>query len=126
MLETDLNIILLFLVIIEPYLFYLLRTGASDLQGLTSVLFALDIAGTMFALGAFYAIGIKDYRGNKSVLVHYKYTRNGLVLTAAIFAISALPIFNIELKSAIWLISLGMGFVFRRMARQITAFRNRK
>ena len=113
--EADLNMLLLFLVIIEPYLFYLLRTGASDLLGFTSVLFAMDIAGTMFVLGAFYTIGIKDHKeANRETLRRYAYARNGLFATAIIFMVSALPMFSIEMRYVVWIVSLGVGLMFRR------------
>jgi|GEM_PF-5490410 len=101
-LEVGLNIIILFLVSIEPYLLYLLNTATTQLVNLTSALYALNIAGLFIVLYIFYRIGIKSGRdSDKEIADYYKPLSNSLLLSGIIFGVSALPFFG----SIIYLIS---------------------
>jgi uncharacterized membrane protein len=111
--EINLNIIMLFLVVIEPYLFNLLHATTTAMLPFTSTLFALDIAGMMFVLGSLYSIAIKDYKaGDNRVIRYYNYRRNGLLLTGVVFLASLLPIFwntslfGYKLRFVIWALAL--------------------
>jgi uncharacterized membrane protein len=92
-----LNMLLLFLVTLEPFLFNLLIN-----QGLSSALgsevseyYALDIAGMNLILAYFtHALTLEEKNLIPSHLrQRYRVTRNLLLLGAAIFLISDLPIF---------------------------------
>jgi len=94
-----LNIALLFLVSIEPYLFYLNITfdlGAHELLlNAASVGYALDLTGLMAILALFTQQLAKEERGlvPKESIAMYKRARNILFISAALFAITILPPF---------------------------------
>ena len=94
-----LNIALLFLVSIEPYLFYLSITfdlGAHELLlNAASVGYALDLTGLMAILALFTQQLAKEERGlvPKESIAMYKRARNILFISAALFAITILPPF---------------------------------
>jgi len=95
----NLNLVLLFLVSVEPYLFYLnitfdLLTHELFLN-LASILYALDMTGLMLILALFTHQLAKEERGlvPKESLKKIRRDRNSLFLSAALFAITALPIF---------------------------------
>ena len=94
-----LNIGLLFLVSIEPYLFYLNITfdllAHEALFNAASTLYALDMAGLMLILGLFTQQLAREEKGlvPKELLNRYKRVRSLLFLSAALFAITILPLF---------------------------------
>ncbi len=91
--EVFANVGLLFLVSIEPFLFNQLLTSTKIPSEYVSILFALDLGG-LFAIQAFSANSILTDKGQSTHLLnHYKLLRNALALSAAIFFVSALPIF---------------------------------
>jgi uncharacterized membrane protein len=126
-LEMLLNIIMLFLVVIEPYLFNQVQVNAlpyatSGTLGYTSFLFGLDIAFLMFVLASIYILGLQDYKDiRKEILSHYDYIRNGLLVIGAIFIIADLPwiwnhyIFGIQLRFALWFVSAVVAIALRRI-----------
>jgi uncharacterized membrane protein len=101
---VTLNLVLLFLVSIEPYLFYLnitfdLLTHEIFLY-YASILYALDMTGLMLILALFTHQLATEERGlvPKESLAKYTRVRNILFVSAALFAITVLPIFwNIKL-----------------------------
>jgi uncharacterized membrane protein len=94
-----LNIGLLFLVSIEPYLFYLNITfdllAHEPLLNAASILYALDMAGLMLILGLFTQQLAKEEKAlvPKELLTRYKRVRILLFISAALFAITILPPF---------------------------------
>ncbi len=110
------NVGLLFLVSIEPFLFNQLLSSKIPSE-YVSILFALDLGG-LFAIQAFMTSSIlTDKRRPIHLLNHYRLLRNALVISAAIFFISALPIFwtlaipinqntQIHIRFLIWTIPL--------------------
>lgn len=94
-----LNIGLLFLVSIEPYLFYLNITfdllSHEALLNAASIGYALDMTGLMGVLALFTHQLAMEERGlvPKEALSRYKRLRDVLFLSAALFAITALPLF---------------------------------
>jgi hypothetical protein len=120
-----LNLVLLFLVSIEPYLFYLnitfdLLTHELFLNS-ASILYALDMTGLMFMLALFTYQLAKEERGllpNES-LAKYKRVRNTLFVSAALFAITILPPFwtfkllNQPMRFYFWFIPLVLSLVTR-------------
>lgn len=112
--EILLNVVLLFLIVIEPYLFNQVQVSAigyvsSQALNFTSFAFALDIASLMFVLGAIYFLGVYNYKGlNWKVKDFYNGVRDGLFLIGAVFLIADLPIFwsarvfGIEARFVLW------------------------
>ena len=96
---VTLNLLLLFLVSVEPYLFYLNITfdlvSHELFLNLASVLYALDMTGLMIMLGLFTHQLAREERGliPKNYIAKYKRVRNTLFLSALLFAITILPIF---------------------------------
>jgi uncharacterized membrane protein len=94
-----LNIALLFLVSIEPYLFYLNITfdlvSHELLLNTASTLYALDMTGLMLILALFTRQLAKEEKSlvPKTKLGKFKRVRDTLLISAALFAISILPIF---------------------------------
>jgi uncharacterized membrane protein len=95
-LMVRLNMVLLFLVAIEPYLFNLLTVEsiALTLQRYVSSYFALDIAAMNFVLGYFtHILTVEEKKLIPRELIHrFQISRNSIFIVAAIFAFSALPI----------------------------------
>jgi len=96
---VTLNLLLLFLVSIEPYLFYLnitydLLTHEIFLY-YASTLYALDMAGLMLILALFTQQLAKEEKGlvPKESLASYAMVRNILFVSAALFAITVVPVF---------------------------------
>jgi len=94
-----LNLVLLFLVSVEPYLFYLnitfdLLTHEIFLY-VASTLYALDMAGLMLILALFTQQLTTEEKGliPKELLGKYTGVRNTLFVSAALFAITMLPVF---------------------------------
>lgn len=104
--ELLLNILLLFFVIIEPYLFNQVQISAlpaatSAVLGGTSFLFGLDIAGLMFVLAAIYVLGLRNYRDvRKDIVAHYNHIRNALLIIGTLFVIADLPFFWVPYHTA--------------------------
>jgi hypothetical protein len=113
-----LNVALLFLVAIEPYLFYLNITfdlSAHELLlNYASMLYALDMTGLMVILALFTHQLAREERGlvPKESLARYKRVRNTLFISAALFMITILPIFwtyklwDLPMRFYFWFIPL--------------------
>ncbi|MGP8069679.1 MAG: TMEM175 family protein [Candidatus Bathyarchaeia archaeon] len=101
---VTLNLLLLFLVSIEPYLFYLnitfdLLTHEIFLY-YASILYALDMAGLMLLLALFTHQLASEEKGliPKESLAKYTRVENILIISAVLFAITVLPVFwNVKL-----------------------------
>jgi uncharacterized membrane protein len=94
-----LNVALLFLVGIEPYLFYLNITfdllSHELLLNYASILYALDMAGLVTIIALFTDQLAREEKGlvPKESLAKYQRVRNTLFISAALFLITVLPIF---------------------------------
>jgi len=90
-----LNIVLLFLVSIEPYLFSLLNYAELTVFAYASVLYALDLAGLMAILALFTKMLTAEERKlvAASELSRQRIVRNILFLSSLLFLVSALPHF---------------------------------
>lgn len=94
-----LNVGLLFLVSVEPYLFYLNITfdllAHEPLLNVASILYALDMAGLMVILALFAQELAKEEKGlvPKEKMAGYKRVRNVLLISALLFMITILPPF---------------------------------
>jgi len=132
-----LNLILLFLVAIEPYLFYILVTAATDyFANIFSTAYALDV-GAMFLVQAALARSVINenvaaMKSGKSHLNEVVLTRfRGVMITeaviGAIYLLSALPIFwevstGIDkLRFVLWYSSFAIFVVIRIVRRPRSA-----
>ena len=94
-----LNIGLLFLVSIEPYLFYLNITfdlvAHEPLLNAASILYALDMTGLMVILAMFTQELAKEEKGlvPKQSLGQYKRIRDIMLISAVLFAVTVIPAF---------------------------------
>jgi hypothetical protein len=113
-----LNLVLLFLVSVEPYLFYLnIRFDLLShelLLNSASTFYALDMSGLMLILALFTYQLAKEERGlvPKESMTKFKQARNVLFVSAVLFAITILPPFwtfkllNLPMRFFFWLIPL--------------------
>ncbi len=127
--EVELNILLLFLVSIEPFLFNELNSANLPTE-YVSVLYALDLGG-LFSIQALLANSIlADKKRPQHVLRHFAAVRNGQIVGAAIFFISVLPFFwtlaipitdkiTIHLRFVFWIAPLFLRFIRRIWLRDI-------
>ena len=119
---VTLNLLLLFLVSIEPYLFYLNITfdlaSHEIFLNLSSILYALDMTGLMVILGLFTHELAREERGllPKSYIASYKRVRNVTFLSAALFAVTILPLFWVirlygqPIRFYFWFVPLFLSF----------------
>jgi len=116
----DLNVLLLFTVSIEPYIFREVLISSGDLWSTTSAVFSLDLAA-MFAVLAVFAhyLGDEDRKlVPESLFAKHRRNRNYLLLTTAVLLVSLIPIFgtltvfsvqlgtsltNIHLRVIVWI-----------------------
>lgn len=125
-----LNIIMLFLVSIEPYLFYLnIIFDLSQFEVLlntASIAYALDMAGLMAILALFTnELTIEEKKLlPQEILGRYRGIRNNFFLSAAIFAATIVPVFwvwrlqNTPVRFYLWFLPLIIGSL-RRVTREI-------
>jgi hypothetical protein len=122
--------VLLFLVSVEPYLFYLNIT----LDMLThevflyyaSILYALDMTGLMLILALFTHQLAQEEKGllPKESLDTFRVFRNTLFVSAALFAITVLPVFWVfkvwgqPIRFYFWFIPLVLSSVRHVTGRQ--------
>jgi uncharacterized membrane protein len=111
----NLNILLLFLVSIEPYLFnQLIGSPSLEMVQNVSIVYAFDLGG-LFIIQAFFANSLVNQKKqvvSEELIGEYKFRRYTLLGGAAIFLISTLPLFwtwSIELSSNI---SVNVRFIF--------------
>ncbi len=127
---VTLNLVLLFLVSIEPYLFYLNITFDLLAQELflnyASVLYALDMTGLMVILALFTNQLAKEERGlvPAKSMAKFKRARDILFLSAALFAITILPLFwtfkllNQPIRFYFWFIPLILSSIMSISGRE--------
>jgi uncharacterized membrane protein len=113
-----LNIVMLFLVSIEPYLFYLVslfgHIADSEFVNFASVFYALDMSGLMAILAFFtQELTIEEKKLIPPKLMSkYKRLRNFLFLWAGLYLLTAIPQFwtwriqNTPLRFYLWLVPL--------------------
>ena len=122
-----LNMLLLFLVAIEPFLFdVMFAVGLGTATGLAaSIYYALDIGGMNFILAYFTHLLASEERNliPRELMVRFKNTRNALILGGAIFLISGLPVFwdvivyGTPLRVIMWLLTLPVLWVPRALGK---------
>jgi uncharacterized membrane protein len=118
----SINIALLFLVSIEPFLFNQLFTEGMFQN--VSIIYAIDLAA-MFIILAFFNHAITDEKKNhapKDQLKTYKSARNYSLFIAALFLISTLPFFAsayiLPLRVYVWIIAIIVSSG-RRISKQV-------
>jgi uncharacterized membrane protein len=113
------NLILLFLVAIEPYLFFVMVSSQPPgLVDASSVVYALDVGGMNLAQAALARLVIKEAEGDRKymkeihpvVLARFRRIFRLDVVVGAVFLISALPIFWVQtpgfyLRFYLWIVS---------------------
>jgi uncharacterized membrane protein len=110
------NILLLFLVSIEPFLFNELIQPTSSLVENVSILYAFDLGG-LFVIQAFLSNAILANKNSPEELLRtHRFQRVTLLISSVLFFISAVPIFwvwtinvngvTIPLRVILWLIPL--------------------
>jgi uncharacterized membrane protein len=126
-----LNIVMLFLVSVEPYLFYLNVVFDLEQQEVmlnaASIAYALDMAGLMAILGLFtHELTIEEKKlVPQDILGNYRRVRNSLFLAAVLFGATILPIFwttrvlDTPLRFYLWFVPL-IAVSIRRISRQFT------
>jgi uncharacterized membrane protein len=118
------NVLLLFLVSIEPFLFNQLFQGNALYVENVSVLYALDLGG-LFLIQAFFANAILSDKNKQSEIRYgYKLRRNTFLISSGFFFASTLPFFwslsltvasgvGIPLRVVMWLIPFALPSVRR-------------
>ena len=114
----SLNLLLLFCVVLEPYLFFVLQSGSGnfDFLGWASFGYALDVGAMFLILAGLIRIILKKTDGKELKLHHILLERFRLIMYIYIFVggaylVSAIPIFWIDtavgpLRFAFWYSSL--------------------
>jgi uncharacterized membrane protein len=126
--ETDrlviLNILLLFLVSIEPFLFNQLINSTMSFAENASIVYAFDLGG-LFAIQTLFANSIlSDKNKPEQVIRDFRLRRNTLLIGMALFFISVLPIFwtwtiqvnnnfGIPIRFILWILTLFMPLIRR-------------
>ena len=119
-----LNLFMLFLVSVEPYLLNLLvfQTSLYSAVGeYVSVFYGLDIAGLNLVVGWFvHALANEEKRlVPRSMLRHYRLVRNFMFTGAAVFVLSLFPFFwvwrigGFPVRIIMWVATLPLGWVMR-------------
>jgi uncharacterized membrane protein len=132
---VNLNIVLLFLVSIEPFLFN--QIGGSSTTAFAenvSILYALDLAG-VFLILAFFTRSLADEEKKlvpKSLLQTFRRSRNFELLASVTFLVSIIPVFwslgimvgdsFIRLRFILWILILFLPGVRRLYGARHTAY----
>lgn len=130
---VGLNILLLFLVAIEPYLFYLniVFDMASEerLLDTASIVYAADLAGLM-AILALFTLQLAREEKNllpRETIGKYKLIRDSLFISAVLFAVTILPFFwtwrisNTPLRFYWWFLPLVVSSLMRVSGKRAAA-----
>jgi uncharacterized membrane protein len=115
--DFQLNLALLMLVAIEPYLLYLLGQDEPSILNFSSTAFAIDIGLIMLILAG---MNHRVRPAGTSDVTRHRLDGNRHLVIGSIFLLSALPFlwqpdfaFNINLRFVIWILALVPGVLFR-------------
>ena len=120
-----LNVVMLFLVSIEPYLFYLVslfqHAAQSQLIDYASVIYALDMTGLMAILAFFtHELTIEEKKLiPPELLSQHKSSRNILFISAALFFLTAFPQFwswkiqDMPIRFYLWFVPIVISWIRR-------------
>ncbi len=129
-LVTFLNVVLLVLVAIIPYLFdqVVSLSNSSDVQNYASLLFTLDFAGTLVIMGIFaHIIALEEKQlVDGEIMIRFRRTRNILAYLTVVVLISlAAPwdwfLLGVRVRLLIWYVPIIM-FWFNRMRQSTPLF----
>jgi len=122
------NMVLLFLVTLEPFLFNLLINQhlSSDFASEVSSYYALDIAGMNVILAYFTHVLTLEEKNliPKDLRSRYRTTRNLLLLGAGIFLVSDFPIFwdiiiGVPLRIILWILTIPIFWGWRLFGTRV-------
>ncbi len=121
------NLLLLFVVAIEPYLLFVVAFPANGTVGeAASVIYAIDLAAMNTILGAFAHVLSREDKGllPAADLRRMRSIRNVDFGFAAVFLVSALPVFwtwtwlpRIPVRILLWLLTFPVGWTVRLLRR---------
>lgn len=126
-LDFGLNIFLLLLVSIEPYLLYILGKDDPNTLEFASTAYAIDIGLIMLVLGLFYHKGIDNGNKPKQEGESVKELRDRNIFIASMFLISGIPffydidVFGMRARYFIWILALLPGFLLHFLYRRSSA-----
>jgi hypothetical protein len=122
-----LNIMLLFCVAVEPYLFYVLHEGEASLLEFSSSVYGLDVGAMLFILAGLVRILLREEKklGSRGLnpvrRIRFRRSVVSLTIGGAAFAVSALPFFWIPtfsgdyLRFDMWYIAIPVLLVAPRL-----------
>lgn len=128
---VSLNLLLLFCVVLEPYLFFVLQTQSSDPSFLNwaSFAYALDVGGNFLILGSLVRLALRSKASSKDVhpvlLRRFRVAMSLYFFIGGAYVVSALPFFWVDspigpLRFVFWYSSLAfvfLGIIYRRIER---------
>jgi uncharacterized membrane protein len=124
---VDLNVALLFLVSIEPYLFNELFSAKETMVVSISSVYSMDL-GAMFLILTFFLVSLTTEEKHlvpAALLGRYRLARNFTFVTALILMLSIIPYFGdtivwssvsgttpyfVSLRSVLWIVALGVSW----------------
>lgn len=113
-----LNIALLLLVVLEPYMLNLLAFDPSLNRDTATTLYALDLVSIWLIMAGLYHIALRQDAEDAPML---RSERNLRVVHSAIFLLSLLPVLwttswgGVELRYIMWFMAWPIGFVAEKM-----------
>ena len=128
--SISLNLLLLFCVVLEPYLFFVLQSASADVSLLewTSFAYALDVGADFLVLGGLIRVLLRVKTDLHPVIARrFRLAMLFYVLIGGLYVVSALPVFWVdtpigELRFVFWYSSFAfvfMGILNRRRERKI-------
>lgn len=125
------NMLLLFLVSVEPYLYNLIAISFVPLpgqldSGITTALYAVDM-GSMFLIIAYFTheLTIEERKLiPRELLRSYRLQRNATIALATLFLVSTLPIFwsfsvfGLQSRFILWMATFPIGLIRRQVERR--------
>ena len=126
------NMLLLFLVSVEPYLYNLITVSFVPLPGqldseVTTALYAADM-GAMFLIIAYFTheLTIEERKLiPKKLFTSYRLQRNTTIVSATLFLVSTLPIFwsltvfGFQVRFILWMGTFGVWIARRELERRM-------
>jgi hypothetical protein len=120
---TRLNMLLLFLVAVEPYFFNFLIGNNSTIIQYVSSYYAIDIGCINLVLAYFVHQSTIEEKKilSKDLIPKYRANRDATIVIASIFLVSAIPIFwgiavlGLQLRIVLWISSFPMVTIVRKV-----------
>jgi uncharacterized membrane protein len=125
------NMLLLFLVSVEPYLYNLITISSVPLpgqlnSGITTALYAVDM-GSIFLILAYFTHELTMEERKlipRELLRNYRLQTNATIASAALFFLSTLPIFwslsafGLQSRFILWMATFPIGLIRREVERR--------